>query len=407
MTPQHHMKVLFLTSSYPRNDQDTAAIFLRYLANVLVAGDVEIDILAPADGPSETTTEANVAIHRFQYFPLRWQSLAYGSGIMPNLKRSPWMWLQVPFFFLAMTLSALRLIASRRYDLVHAHWILPQGLVGLLAASAFRIPLVVTAHGTDAFSFRGVVPSWLKKLVLTKCQAWTTNTASTAAAVLKLSSLPEPTIIPMGVDIEQFSQGNPAPLRAQLPQSEQIVLFVGRLIESKGCDQLLKAIALLPTTTQQHTTLWIAGDGDQKSPLERIAKNVGIADKVRFFGKVSHDELPHMYATADVVVVPSKSGPAGEAEGQGVVVLEAFAARACVLATSVGGITSMVRNRINGLLVQPDDPRALADALSELLSQPEMRKQLAANGYTDATQQYSWTHIAGEFESLYRTVVKS
>src|SRR5258706_6948496 len=210
----------------------------------------------------------------------------------------------------------------------------------------------------------------------------------------------------MGVDIEQFSRGNPVPLRAQLPQSEQIVLFVGRLIESKGCDQVLKAIALLPTTTQQHTTLWIAGDGDQKSPLEHIAKKVGIADKVRFFGTVSHDELPHMYAAADVVVVPSKSGPAGEAEGQGVVVLEAFAARACVLATSVGGITSMVRDRVNGLLVQPDDPRALADALSELLSQPEMRKQLAANGYTHATQ-HSWTHIAGEFESLYRTVVKS
>src|SRR5258706_15811593 len=122
MTPQSRIKVLFLTSSYPRNDQDTAAIFLRYLANELAAGDVEIDILAPADGPSETTTEANVAIHRFQYFPLRWQSLAYGSGIIPNLKRSPWLWLQVPFFFVAMTLSALRLIARQRYNLVHAHW---------------------------------------------------------------------------------------------------------------------------------------------------------------------------------------------------------------------------------------------------------------------------------------------
>src|SRR5258706_6519405 len=207
MTPQSRIKVLFLTSSYPRSDQDTAAIFLRYLANELAAGDVEIDILAPANGPSETTTEGNVTIHRFQYFPVRWQSLAYGAGIMPNLIRSPWLWLQVPFFFVAMTLSALRLIARRRYDLVHAHWILPQGLVGLVVTSVFRIPLVVTAHGTDAFSLRGVVPSWLKKLVLTKCQAWTTNTSSTAAAVLKQSGIPRPAIIPMGVDIELFSRG--------------------------------------------------------------------------------------------------------------------------------------------------------------------------------------------------------
>jgi glycosyltransferase involved in cell wall biosynthesis len=400
------MKVLFLTSSYPRNDQDSAAIFLRYLANELAAGGVDIDILAPADGPSETTTEANVTIHRFQYFLLRWQRLAFGSGIMPNLKQSPWLWLQVPFFFFAMALSALRLIARRRYDLVHAHWILPQGLVGLLAASFFRIPLVITAHGTDAFSLRGAVSTWLKKLVLTKCNAWTTNTASTAAAVSKQSSLPHPTIIPMGVDIELFSRRNPAPLRAQLRQSEQIVLFVGRLIESKGCDHLLNSFALLPTTTQRHATLWIVGDGDQKSRLEHIAKNLGIADKVRFFGTINHAELPHLYAAAEVVVIPSKSGPAGEAEGQGVVVLEAFAAGACVLATSIGGITSMVQNRINGLLVPPDDPETLADALAELLSKPDLRKQLAANGFTDVSN-YSWSRIASDFITLYRTVVST
>jgi glycosyltransferase involved in cell wall biosynthesis len=407
MTPQPRIKVLFLTSSYPRNEHDTAAIFLRYLANALATRGLDIDVLAPADGSSETTDDANVMIHRFQYFPMRWQSLAYGSGIMPNLERSPRLWLQVPFFFLAMTLSALRLIARRRYDLVHAHWILPQGLVGLLASSAFRIPLVVTAHGTDAFSLHGTIPTWLKKLILAKCNTWTTNTRSTAAAVLRQSSLPQPTIIPMGVDIELFSGGNPAPLRAELPQSEQIVLFVGRLIESKGCDQLLKAIALLPTTTQRHTTFWIVGDGDQKSHLEHIIKNIGVAEKVRFFGTISHVELPHIYAAADIVVVPSKSGAAGEAEGQGVVILEAFAARACVLATSVGGITSMVRDRINGLLVQPDDPEALADALAELLSSPDLRKQLAANGFTDVKNHYSWSRIASDFISLYTNFIKT
>lgn len=407
MTPQSRIKVLFLTSSYPRNNQDTAAIFLRYLANELTAGGVDIDILAPADGPSETYTEANVTIHRFQYFPLRWQSLAYGSGIMPNLKRAPWMWLQVPCFFLVMTLWALRLIARQRYDLVHAHWILPQGVVGLLAAAAFRVPLIVTAHGTDAFSLRGIVPTWLKKLVLTKSQAWTTNTTTTAAVVLEQTVVPQPAIIPMGVDIELFACGNSVPLRAQLPQSEQIVLFVGRLIESKGCDGLLKAIGLLPKMVQQHTNVWIVGDGDQKIQLQHIAKNSGIAEKIRFFGRVSHDKLPHFYAAADIVVVPSKSGHTGEAEGQGVVVLEAFAARACVLATSIGGITTMVRDRVNGLIVQPDDPGALADALSELIHRPDLRKQLAANGYTDVSNHYNWSHIASEFESLYRTVVKS
>jgi glycosyltransferase involved in cell wall biosynthesis len=179
------------------------------------------------------------------------------------------------------------------------------------------------------------------------------------------------------------------------------------LIENKGCASLLKAIALLPTTTQQRTTLWIVGDGDEKARLEQLAESIGISDKVHFFGNLSHDELPDIYAAADIVAVPSKPGDNGETEGQGVVVLEAFAARACVLATSVGGITSMVRDRVNGVLVPPDNPQALANALLELLGAPELRNQLAENGHTDVRKYYSWTSIAGKFESLYRTVVKS
>jgi glycosyltransferase involved in cell wall biosynthesis len=306
-----------------------------------------------------------------------------------------------------MALAAIRLIARRRHDLIHAHWILPQGLVGLLAASVFRIPLIVTAHGTDAFALRGVVATWFKRLVLKKAKAWTTNTSTTAAAVLDKCLLPQPQIIPMGVDIGLFSHGDPAPLRAQLPQSEQIVLFVGRLIESKGCNDLLKAFALLPATTQQHTTLCIIGDGDHKAQLEHTAKESGISEKVRFFGTMNHDELPHIYAAADIVAVPSRTGHSGEAEGQGVVILEAFAARACVLATALGGISSMVRDRVNGLLVKPDNPGALSNALSELLSQPDLRRQLAANGFTEVSDRYSWSRIASEFASLHRTVIGS
>src|SRR5262245_40050051 len=96
------LKVLFLTSSYPRDENDVASVFLRYFAESLAARGSEVHVLAPSDGKGATEIAAKITLHRFQYFPLRWQKLAYGSGMMSNLSRSPWLWLQVPFYLFAM-----------------------------------------------------------------------------------------------------------------------------------------------------------------------------------------------------------------------------------------------------------------------------------------------------------------
>ncbi len=406
MSRQNPLKILFLTSSYPRDQEDVASVFLRYFAEALAARGNEVQVLAPADGKSATDIDGKIAVHRFQYFPLRWQKLAYGSGIMPNLKRSPWLWLQVPFFCFFMAISLFRLLAAHKFDLLHAHWLLPQGLLGILGKWIFRLPSIVTAHGTDAFALKSNFSTQLKRLVLTHSDAWTTNTAVTATATEELSST-EPRVIPMGVDVARFCSGRRNVLRRELPDGESLVLFVGRLIESKGCHDLLKAIAALPQTFRERTTLWLVGGGEQREILERAARSFGILNQTKFFGWVSQEHLPNIYAAADVVVIPSKLGSAGETEGQGIVVLEAFAARACVLATHLGGIPSMVRDNDTGLLVEPDNPQALADAIQRLLDQPELRRRLADNAFAEVRNRYSWTKIAGEFVQLYREVLAS
>jgi teichuronic acid biosynthesis glycosyltransferase TuaC len=399
------LKVLFLTSSYPRNGDDTASVFLRYLAEQLADDGVDVHILAPADRKGETVVEGKVTVHRFQYFPAALQKLAYGSGILPNLKRAPWLWVQVPFFLLAMTMSLLRLLSKRRFGVIHAHWILPQGLVGLIGRWLFRVPLVVGVHGTDAFALRGRFAQALKRLVLKRSAAWTANTASTAAAITRESRLPQAYIIPMGVDIELFSRGNPAMLRHEIPEGELLILFVGRLIESKGCHDLLHSLSFLSSNIRSHTSLWIIGDGDQRLQLECAAQTLGLGEKVRFFGAVSQQRLPDFYAAADLVVMPSKLGSSGETEGQGVVVLEAFAARTCVVATRIGGITSMVRDHVTGMLVEPGNPIALARAIEELLNEPALRQRITATAFGEVRERYSWTYIAKEFKTLYGEIV--
>jgi glycosyltransferase involved in cell wall biosynthesis len=407
MNPHQPARVLFLASSYPRSRDDTASVFLRYLAEHLTERGVDVHVLAPADRKGETLVEGKVTVHRFQYFPAALQGLAYGSGMLPNLKRAPALWLQVPFFMLAMAASLLRLLASQRFDVIHAHWILPQGLVGLVAARLFRVPLIVSVHGTDSFALRGRFAQNLKDLVLKRSAAWTANTMSTASALTRNSRVPQALIIPMGVDIALFSSGDPAALRHELPDEEHLVLFVGRLIEHKGCYELLQSLSLLSSKARAHTTLWVVGDGEQSEQLKRAAQDLGVGEKVRFFGTVNQRRLPEFYAAADLVAIPSRVGSSGESEGQAVVVLAAFASRACVIATTIGGITAMVRDHVTGVLVEPGDSRALSSAIDQLLDQPALRRRLANKAFTEVSEHYGWPQIAAKFAELYREVLSS
>ena len=405
MPPQHPLKILFLTSSYPRGEHDVASVFLRYFAEALAARGCEIHVLTPADGQSEAKREGKITVHRFQYFPLRWQKLAYGSGIVPNLSRSPWLWLQVPFYFLAMLRALLRLLHRENFDLVHAHWIVPQGLIGVLVKAIHPIPLVTTAHGADAFAFKGRLNNFIKRQVVAKSDAWTANTPATSAAINDQTFARPVHVIPMGVDIARFANGDRAALRTLVAEDNFLLLFVGRLVEKKGVDDLLRALALIPAGLKQRTALWIVGDGDQRSALERVAIDLAVAPQTRFWGKVSNQDLPNFYAAADLFIAPSITASSGDTEGQGVVLLEAFAARACVLATHVGGIESVVRDQVTGVLVQPNQPKEIALAIEKLMSDTAFRATLVKNAYAEVKQRYDWQRIACEFDELYRDLL--
>jgi glycosyltransferase involved in cell wall biosynthesis len=406
MSEQRKLKILFLTSSYPRNHEDTASVFLRYLAEHLADRGLIIHVLAPADTAGGTTVEGKVTVHRFQYFPTRLRRLTYGSGIMPNLKRSPWLWLQVPFLVLAMAYSLFRVIGREQIHLIHAHWILPQGLLGVGAKYVYRIPLVTTVHGADAFTLRSGLPSALKRFVVRHSNAWTTNTPATSAAIGPTTTAPHAHVIPMGVDVAMFARGDCAGPRKELPAHELLLLFVGRLVEKKGCLDLLQALSLLPPSLRDRTTLWIIGDGDQKKRMKQTIKDLGLAGKVRFWGAISNERLPQFYAAADLFVAPSIETASGDTEGQGVVILEAFAGRSCVLTTRVGGIDAVVRDNVTGVLVPPNRPRDLALAMETLLSDPDLRAQLVENAFKEVKERYDWRRIAGEFESLYQPLIR-
>ena len=396
------MKVLFLTSSFPRSVRDSASIFLQYLAEALANRGVEVQILAPADSSALSDETINhVRVHRFNYFLTQLQSLAYGSGIIPNLRRSPLLWLQVPFFIGAMLLKSFKLVKNEHCQLIHAHWILPQGLIAVLIGKWFRVPTIVSAHGTDAFGLSSGVASMLKRWILRHCTAWTTNTNVTAKALDVAEDHREPSIIPMGVDVARFASGNRAALREGLSENDRVVLFIGRLIMEKGCHHLLTAVSQLKEASDNRIHLWIVGDGNQRIMLERNAENLGIASRVRFWGQQENSRLPDFYAAADLFVMPSIMGPEGAVEGQGVVLLEAMAAKTCIIASRLGGIETVIDDGINGILVTSGKPSELSAAIDKLIADPARRAELANNAFIKAARDYGWDRIASEFHELY------
>jgi len=401
MSGSEPLKVLMLTSSYPRNKADSAGLFVRHLAENISQRGIEVHVLTPSDAKGGTFIENNIVIHRFQYFPLTSQGLAYGSGILPNLRCQPWLWIQVPFFIFCMTYSLFRIIRKENPSLIHVHWILPQGLVAVIAKMFCNVRVITTAHGSDAFTLKGSLLDSLKRIVLCKSDAWTSNTRATSMAIGQ-TRLPKPQIIPMGVHVKRFQNGRPERLRAELSKDDFLVLFVGRLIKEKGVEDLLKSISLLPPDLINRTHLWIVGEGDQVHWLKNYSDTLGTGANVRFYGPIANDQLADFYSAADLLVMPST-----EVEGQGLVILEAFAARLCVIATRVGGISEAVEDGYSGVLIEPHHPEQLSTAIQKLLYSDQLRRELTENAFSKVQRYYDWVGIAKDFEDLYRRTLQT
>ena len=396
------LKVLLLSSSYPRNKTDNSSIFLRYLAKNLVKQGVDIHVLAPDHSAVEKQLlDTGVKTHWFKYLPRSWQALAYGSGILPNLKKNPLLYLQVPFFLISMFFYLLYLCKKLKPDVIHAHWIIPQGFIAVLVGKLFNIPVITTAHGGDAFSLNNNLLSRLKRFTIQHCQAWTSNTSATAQTFN--STTKAPSIIPMGVEIEHFQAGLAENTRGK--ETRNIILFVGRLVEKKGVKYLIEAFSQLPAKTQQESVLWIIGDGDERVALEMQAEKLGISN-IKFRGEVQNSQLPDFYAAASIFVAPSVVDSKADTEGQGVILLEAMASKTPIVASAVGGIPEVITHKKTGLLVKPNDSLQLSYAILGLLNDKDLAKSLALNAQLNVEKTYAWRAISQQFMTLFKQANK-
>ena len=176
-------------------------------------------------------------------------------------------------------------------------------------------------------------------------------------------------VIHMGVDLERYRPVERPPRRG----NEVGVIVVARLVAHKGHAVLLRALERLRDNGLV-LRLTVAGDGEERQALTALVNDLGLADQVRFLGAVGQDELPGLYAEADVFCLPTL------AEAVGVVNMEAMATGLPVVSSRLMGVPELVDDGVSGLLVEPGEPEQLADALGTLAADPEMRRRMGAAG---------------------------
>jgi glycosyltransferase involved in cell wall biosynthesis len=385
------MKVLFLTHAFPRFEGDVAGSFLLRLASALANQGVEVKVVAPAEpGLAESAKLNGTGIDRFHYAPRRYETLAY-AGNMAEQVRDSWSARFTLLGFLGAEFRcAVRARRDQQPDIVHAHWWFPSGLVGTWLSRLSHTPLVTTLHGTDVRIARSVAMSRPAfRHVLQRSSATTAVSRWLADETQSIVAAPPPVVAPMPVATQLFSPGGTRRLDA--------LLFVGRLTKQKGLDLLLMTLAKLPPSV----TLDVVGDGDEREPLEALARDLGIANRVRWQGVQTQDALVGFYRSATALVVPSAD------EGLGLVAVEAMLCETPVIAFESGGLPDIVQHKRTGLLVRDRSPDALASAVTQLLERDDRGQALGAAGRMHSLATFAPESVARRYVDIYRTAIAS
>jgi glycosyltransferase involved in cell wall biosynthesis len=337
------MKIAVFTTSYPRHEADFAGRFVADLVERLRERGVEVAVVGPDD----------------------YRGFGGSAGVVAGFRRKPWL---APVVLASMGRALRR--AARDADLVHAHW-----LASMLVAPAARKPIVLTLHGS------GTAGRFEDLQVLAKTPRLAGALLRRARVVIGVSEqLTEAARRAGARDARWIPSGVEIPTEIGKEADPPEILFVGRLSPEKGISELVEATRGL--------NLVVAGDG----PLRSHVPNA--------LGFVPHEEVQRLLARATVVVLPSHR------EGLPMVLLEAMANGRAVVATPVGGIQSLVKDGVTGLLVPVGDTKALRKAIERLLADPDLRRRLGEAARARVTELCSWERVAEATLDTYASALR-
>jgi len=387
------MRILVLSSVYPRFDADSEVPWLRISLRELGKHNCEAVLLAPTYKGLKNHSIDGISVYRFRYAPASLEFLTHDEGAPSKISRNPFLQLLAIPYIISGSIKALFLCLKLKPDIMHVHWPFPHAFMAYFAAFFCKIPVVLNFHGAELLLIKK--KKWIKpilKLFIKKANLIFANSSFTAKKIKEIFNR-EVEISPYGTTL-----GVCAKRDKSASQSKFKVLFVGRHIERKGIEYLIKAAAMLDSAKFE---IRIAGQGNLTEKLKEQATKDAL-EQVVFLGKLSTEDLENEYKNADCFILPAIIDSKGDTEGLGVVLIEAAQYGLPIIASDVGGIPDVVIDKKTGLLIPEKNPDAIVKAIKELSENENLRKSLVLGAYEHIEQNFSWEKIIERQVGVYQ-----
>jgi len=397
------MRILHVVTAFPRSPDDVIVPWLVELLKRLQAAGHEVEVFTSSYRGAPDQVVGGIPVHRFRYFPRRWERLTHEEAAPDRMKRSLLYRLMPACFVVAGMITAWRLCRRQRYDVIHVHWPFPLALFGWAAQRARPAALVTTFYGVELRWVKTAMP-FLRGFL-----KWAARRSDRVVAISSYTAAEVRELVQLPIEVITYTTSLPPPppvprTARRSPGAPFTVLFVGRLVERKGVSHLVDAVNLLLPGAE--VRLVIVGDGPERARIEARVRDRGLDGRVAVRGQVSDAELQAAYAGADAFVLPAVVDRRGDTEGLGVVLLEAMNHRVPVIASAIGGITDIVEDGVSGLLVPPGDAPALAAALGRLAGAPDLAAGLGEAGYRRLRERFGWDAITRRWLEVYAAAVR-
>ncbi len=403
------MTVCTLTHTYPRFVHDINAPFVEQLMERIASKGVNISVLTAYDPAWDRAPGDHIVdLRTYRYiWPERLHILGYSRTIEGNVRFRKRVLLLSPFLFFAGFFAFLRLVREKKPDVLHAHWILPNGFLAALVSKATGVPLIIQLHGSDVFTaeknpvFRhmALYAASRASVIVSPSPDLSSRLAAMGADISRVR------IVPNTVDAGFADHVTPAVVeelrrRIGVPDGARVVLAMGRMVHVKGFSYLVEAFARI-ADDHPDTVLVLAGGGVLYDDIKRLTAALDVEKRVIMPGPADRSVVPVYFRMAEMFVVPSIRHESGAVDGLPVVVPEAMAAGLPVVASEVGGIPVLVRNGRTGILVPERNSIELAGAIDRLLSDRDTARTFGERARRIIESRVNYDAVAEYFAKLY------
>ena len=402
------MHIGVLTHNYPRFTGDFSGTFVEALCEELAAQGQRVTVWAPYDPAYCRPLNGAVTLRLYRYI---WPDSLHRLGYMRTMQSDLSLRLEAyalsPALFARGVQAVWRDARRLRPDVLHAHWLLPNGFIAAIVSRRLGIPLAISVPGSDAQVARSnPLFRAMARFALRQAALLTANSAELRDAVL-----------PLGADLNRFdmilygtapnaltpsSEGVQALRRKlEIEESAVVALCVGRMAAKKGFDVFIRALAD-PILRTQPVIGVMVGDGDEKAGWQRLAEQLGVAARLRWVGSVPKTEIGRYYNMADFLVMPSVNRPA---DGLNVCVLDAMSCGKPVIGSTAAGNPLAIVHGETGLLTPEQDAVTLAAAMALLAGNPGLRARMGAAARTRIETELGWPHLAKRYIAHFERMI--